>query len=109
VKPGHSNPQVVDSAIQPGGRFTATNLTLKDLIGEAYSVPGYHISGGPSWLDGDTFTINAQSDHAVPIPSGPEGAERMRLMRARKYSPDMLRRHHTNTHWECAVAGHSVA
>lgn len=68
VKPGDLNPQFVDSASQPGGRYTATNETLKEMIADAWDVAGYHIAGGPSWLDSSRFTIEgrASADEKTP-------------------------------------------
>ena len=50
IKP--SNPAADNTRIglSPGGLFTATNATLKDLIRLAYDVRDFQISGGLSWL-----------------------------------------------------------
>jgi uncharacterized protein (TIGR03435 family) len=49
----------------PGGRFRATNVTVKMLIGAAYGtpqpLPDFQISGGPKWLDTDRFDIVAKA------------------------------------------------
>jgi uncharacterized protein (TIGR03435 family) len=42
------------------GRFTTHNLTLKDLISLAYDVDAEFISGGPSWVNSESFDINAK-------------------------------------------------
>jgi uncharacterized protein (TIGR03435 family) len=44
-----------------GGRFSATNATLKILAGLAYKVQNYAITGGPSWLDSAHFDIDAKA------------------------------------------------
>lgn len=46
----------------PGGLYTATNFTLKQLISRAYAVGGAQIEGGPGWIDTDAFDINARAD-----------------------------------------------
>jgi uncharacterized protein (TIGR03435 family) len=50
----------------PGGRFTATSLTLRELIGAAYDFPPplqkSRISGGPTWMDADRFDIVAKAE-----------------------------------------------
>ena len=46
---------------QPGGRFTATNVTLRALIIGAYSLQESQLSGGPDWLDKDRFDISAKA------------------------------------------------
>jgi uncharacterized protein (TIGR03435 family) len=47
----------------PGGRLVTTNATLKVLIGFAYNLRDYQISGGPSWLDSIGYDILATPDH----------------------------------------------
>jgi uncharacterized protein (TIGR03435 family) len=49
---------------QPGGRFTATNVTLRQLIQTAYQLQDFQIAGGPSWLGRDRFDIVAKADAA---------------------------------------------
>jgi uncharacterized protein (TIGR03435 family) len=43
-----------------GGRFTATNDTLKQLLQLAFDVKGFQIVGGPGWLDAARDTISSQ-------------------------------------------------
>jgi uncharacterized protein (TIGR03435 family) len=49
----------------PGGRFLATNNTLRDLIPYAYGLPqvqaGFRIVGAPKWIDEDRFDITAST------------------------------------------------
>jgi uncharacterized protein (TIGR03435 family) len=44
-----------------GGRFTATNASLKMLVGLAYKVQNYAISGGPAWINSDRYDITAKA------------------------------------------------
>ena len=50
----------------PGGRFLATNTTLRALISFAFGIPqdaaGFRIVGGPKWMDEERFDINAKVD-----------------------------------------------
>lgn len=46
---------------QPGGRFTAGTVTLKQLIAEAFEVRDYQIEGGPPWLATAYFDITANA------------------------------------------------
>ncbi len=54
---GHSHSQI--SADTGTGRLNYANVTLKDIIGQAYNVPRYQI-GGPGWIDMDRFDIAAE-------------------------------------------------
>jgi uncharacterized protein (TIGR03435 family) len=49
----------------PGGGVRITNMSLKDLIGFAWSVQPFQITGGPSWLDKQRFDIVAKADSPV--------------------------------------------
>jgi uncharacterized protein (TIGR03435 family) len=60
------------SRIMPGGRFTATNNTVRDLILNAYEIPPYRLSGGPSWIDSEGYDIDAKPADGV-IPPGLRG------------------------------------
>src|SRR5579863_2047532 len=53
----------------PGGRVTATSVTLKFLIGLAYGVQDIQISGGPDWMNRAEFNVNAEGeDDAASMP-----------------------------------------
>jgi bla regulator protein blaR1 len=52
----------VDSA--PGGRLTATNVTVRELIRLAYGVKDYQIERAPGWLEGERYDIAAKSANA---------------------------------------------
>jgi uncharacterized protein (TIGR03435 family) len=41
-------------------RVSARNVSLKSLIGEAYHVQPFQVTGGPGWLDLDEFDIDAR-------------------------------------------------
>lgn len=43
----------------PGGRFSASTVTLKQLIVNAFDVRDFQIEGGPPWLTSDYFEITA--------------------------------------------------
>jgi uncharacterized protein (TIGR03435 family) len=46
--------------MQPGGRFVATNVTLQQLIRNAYQLQDFQVTGGPSWIGRDRFDIVAK-------------------------------------------------
>jgi uncharacterized protein (TIGR03435 family) len=49
----------------PGGRFVATATTVRTLIRIALGIEDNRMSGAPSWIDNETFDINAiTADHS---------------------------------------------
>ena len=66
IKPSLSEPGPLRNVVwPPGGRMTASGLTLKELIRSAYVGDGIQlitqIVGGPSWVDTDRFDIVAKA------------------------------------------------
>ncbi len=61
VKPNTAGHNLVMIRPPVGGRFTATNARLKMLIGLAYNVQNFEISGGPGWVDSDGYDIEAKA------------------------------------------------
>ena len=60
VKPNRSGTTSVSMRMQPGGRFNALNVTVRDLIRFAYAVQPFQIEGGPRGLDSDRFDVDGQ-------------------------------------------------
>ena len=50
---------------QPGGRFVATRVTLRTLLGFAYHGKFF---GGPSWIESDLWDIEAKAEEGVVPP-----------------------------------------
>src|SRR5262249_47930024 len=74
VKPNKSGSQRSPSMILPGGRFTATNNTVRALILNAYNqIPPYLLSGGPSWIDSEAYDVDALQDPTATV--GADAAE----------------------------------
>ena len=59
VKLNNSREGVIRFAIQPGGRFVATDIPLKQLIRAAYTLQLYQIVEAPSWTESERFDITA--------------------------------------------------
>jgi bla regulator protein blaR1 len=84
VKPNKSRDGERGLDLAPGGRFTATYATLRDLITLAYQLPNGHlrhdsqIVGGPRWINSDRFDIVAKADpgRAGVVANRPAGAVR---------------------------------
>jgi uncharacterized protein (TIGR03435 family) len=60
---------------QPGGRFKAINVPLRNLIAMAYSTPlpfpDFLITGGPKWIESERFDVIAKA--AGDPQAGPNG------------------------------------
>jgi bla regulator protein blaR1 len=85
VKPNKSGDTLRSpSMILPGGRFTATNNTLRALILNAYGIfaSPYLLVGGPAWIDSERYDVDAKAE-ASAIPASASNKvlwEKTRLM-----------------------------
>lgn len=58
--PGQTSTQMdVTTDATRNGILRYSNVTLKEVLGEAYQVKQYQIAGGPGWLDSERFDITA--------------------------------------------------
>jgi len=62
VKPNGSRDLRARMDIQPGGRFTATNVSLRMLITNAYQLFNYQIAKGPDWVEKDRWDVAAKGE-----------------------------------------------
>jgi bla regulator protein BlaR1 len=46
----------------PGGRISASNVTLKMLIARAYDLQDFQMSAGPGWIETERYNIEAKPD-----------------------------------------------
>jgi uncharacterized protein (TIGR03435 family) len=74
VKPNKTGDGRIMFGLQPGGRFNATNVTLRMLLRQAFNVQEFQIVGGPDWMTSDRFDVIAKA------PEGEFTAELMRPM-----------------------------
>jgi uncharacterized protein (TIGR03435 family) len=71
LSPGQPSP--ARGGVLPGGRFSATNFSLRELILWAYDVGTSNLlEGGPDWLDSARYDIDAKPEAGV-IPAGAHG------------------------------------
>ncbi len=64
VKP--SNPDLAGPrGVSFGGRFTASNLTLRELVLRAYDLFDSELAGGPDWQTSRRFDIQAKAEDPV--------------------------------------------
>ena len=80
VKPNESGDGNIRIGLQPGGRFTASNVPVTQLIRFAYQLQPFQIVNAPSWANNDRFDISAKAEGEVPPAplGGPPGP--MQLM-----------------------------
>jgi bla regulator protein blaR1 len=62
IKPNRSSDDRFMMRFLPGGGLTATGVTLKMLIMNAYEVAGYQIVGAPAWVGTERWNIEAKAD-----------------------------------------------
>ena len=60
IKPG--TPGLRESPVNQPGRFAANNVSLRMMIGFAYSLRDFQIAGGPSWVTSDRWSIEAKAE-----------------------------------------------
>ena len=60
IKPGNPQSRQLRTLISAGGRLTAENVTLRTLIEDAYELKPFQLTGGPRWMDSDTFAVLAK-------------------------------------------------
>jgi uncharacterized protein (TIGR03435 family) len=79
VKINRSGENNMRIGLQPGGRFTTTNVPLRALIRFAYQLQDFQMVGGPDWLTADRFDIVAKAEGDAP-PSAPGTVGPIQLM-----------------------------
>ena len=92
VKPNKSGDGRISLFFQPGGRFVATGVTLRMLVGAAYGtpqpLPDFRLVGGPNWIGSDRFEIVVKAE-GDPQP-GPQGPPPLMFMMLRTLLKERL-------------------
>src|SRR5215831_194090 len=78
IKPNVSGDLRVSLGTQAGGRFTATNVSLKMLITNAYHVFNFQVLGGPDWINKDRWDVLAKAEDGS-MPSTPSAGHNRSL------------------------------
>jgi uncharacterized protein (TIGR03435 family) len=68
VVPSRSGDSRSGVRFDPDGRWTATNMTIRELIALAYQRHGFdrrEVSGGPEWIDSERFDVETKTDAHV--------------------------------------------
>jgi len=79
VKPNTSGDGRVMIGMQPGGRYTATNVPLRLLIRNAYQLQDFQLVEAPGWIGSERFDIVAKAA-GDPAPSPPGTPGPLQLM-----------------------------
>lgn len=66
VKPNNSGELNVRFGIQPGGRFIATNVAVRQLITFAYQLQNFQLLDAPSWTQNERYDIQAIAGREIP-------------------------------------------
>jgi uncharacterized protein (TIGR03435 family) len=83
------------------GRFTASNILLKNLIQyQAYGIPEPRILGGPKWLNSERFDIEAKTDSSVADRLRTLGRDQRRLQTQAIFQQFLADRFKLTVHWE---------
>src|SRR5436190_2198292 len=69
VKPAADPTASSFSMVEPGGRYTGQNMSLRLMIKTAYGVHDSQIVGGPPWIDSDHWDINAKAEGYKDAPT----------------------------------------
>ncbi len=95
IKPtAASDPRRMMFGMQPGGRFTASNVTLKQLIMFSFGIREYQVSGLPGWADSDRYDVSAKGEDdgsaAAPNRALSEAEMKTRQEKNRAMMQDLL-------------------
>jgi uncharacterized protein (TIGR03435 family) len=82
VKPSNAVDDRTASFVQPGGRYTATNVTLRMLVKTAYGVHDDQVVGGPDWIGRERFDISAKAEVAYASATAFRDQARLMLRQA---------------------------
>jgi uncharacterized protein (TIGR03435 family) len=93
VKENRAGEGARGAGFQPGGRFRARNMTVRGIIAMAYGTPQplplFRVVGGPGWLDGARYDIDAvpPADIAASLtpPWPPRGQALLRALLADRF------------------------
>jgi uncharacterized protein (TIGR03435 family) len=66
VKPNKSGDGRMMIGGPPGGRFTMTNVPLRQIILLAYQIQAFQLVGGPGWVGNDRFDVVAKAPENTP-------------------------------------------
>jgi uncharacterized protein (TIGR03435 family) len=73
VKPNRSTDVAIRMDMPGGDRFTATNVSVRQLVLFAYDLQDARLIGGPDWIRSERFDVDARAGRVLPpwTPAGP--------------------------------------
>jgi uncharacterized protein (TIGR03435 family) len=80
VKPNKSGDPHGTAAVQPGGRYAAVNITVSQLISDAYGLQSGQLVGGPDWIRIERVDITATAGGDIQPAVDASGASTLQLM-----------------------------
>jgi len=99
IKPNKSGSDYNSLRGSPDG-FTATNITLRTLIREAYAVEDHQITQTPSWLNSERYDIQAKADKSTIEELQKLGPDERKLERQRMLQALLADRFKLSVHFE---------
>jgi uncharacterized protein (TIGR03435 family) len=82
VKANRTGDRISRFQLLPGGRFVATNTTVRALLQAAFrfDYQPFQVIGGPSWLDSERFDVEGRAGTASPSPADVDAMVRSLLV-----------------------------
>ena len=80
IKPSDPAAQGGNIRRQPGGRFSTSNMPLRELVRFAYQVQDFQLEGVPSWASTERFDIIAKAEGDPPPVLPGTGPDQLMLM-----------------------------
>ena len=68
---------------QPGGRFSTSNMPVRELVRFAYGVQDFQLDGLPAWASGERYDITAKAEgDPPPMPPGSDSDPLILMLRS---------------------------
>ena len=83
VKPNRSGAAPIQNnmlVFSPGGRFSATNVTLVDVLVRVYPTRRIQMRGAPAWIDSDRYDLLAKAPDSATEPTRQQLREMVQML-----------------------------
>ena len=81
VKPNKSGSQNANIELHPGGRITATNIVLANLMRNLFNLQPYQLVNAPDWIETARFDIEAKADREYSAREDAPAPELLAMLR----------------------------